>query len=283
MVPNIRAYGLPLLIVFLLLACTFSLHHFNEQAQLRTWKQAYEQTTGAGVKLALLDSGVAVHTRLKPVEKWDFTSGQPLPDVSQDQLGHGTAVAGIAAAAPNRFMRGVAPHVHWYSLRVLQANGMGHPEHVLRALEWCFEKKMQVVVLSSGYRIDDKRLQSAMDRLTSAGIIVIAAAGNQRGGPVDFPAAYQNVISAGALDEQRQPALFSARGKIDVSVPAVQRLSTAASGGYAPYSGTSIAAAYVAGMTARLLERPAHFDIDVTNKEQVVGQVKKVLQSLTQS
>ncbi len=283
MVSNFRAYALPLVVVFMLTSCSWALHHMNERGRQHEWKQAYEAASGRGVKLALLDSGVAVHARLKPTEKWDFTSGEPLPDVTQDSLGHGTAVAGIAAAEPNRFMQGVAPHVKWYSLRVLNEHGMGHPSHVVRALEWCLERGMQVVVLSSGYRVDDKRLQRTLERMTSAGVIVIAAAGNQRGGPVDYPAAYGNVISAGALNDKREPADFSARGKIDVSVPAVRQMSTSVSGGYAPFSGTSIAAAHVAGMAARLLERPAQFDIDMTQTEQIAEQVKKVLQILTES
>src|SRR5687768_6857020 len=144
--------------------------------------------TGAGVGIAIIDSGIANVPEFsgRIVASVDFTDKKGL---GKDEHGHGTHVAGIAAAAglnANDDTRGVAPGAHLVSLKVLDAQGRGYAADVVAAIDWVVENKdkyqIGVINLSLGGPVlqswrDDPVCQ-AVERAYRAGIVVVAAAGN---------------------------------------------------------------------------------------------------------
>ena len=162
-------------------------------------------TTGRGVGVAVIDSGIAnlPHLRGRIVVSRDFTGGGDTADV----WGHGTHVAGIIAAAgrnPRDETSGVAPGAHLLNLKVLGADGSGYAADVIEAIEWAVAHReryaVRVINLSLGavptQSAHTDPLCLAIARAHEAGIVVIAAAGN-RGRTPDGAAVYGTVNSPG--------------------------------------------------------------------------------------
>lgn len=147
--------------------------------------------TGAGVGIAVLDSGISQHADVARRVRlaMDFTGGED----PSDEYGHGTHVAGIIAGsgAGSRTAEGsqhvgMAPGAELLSLRVLAADGTGRVSDVIAALEWVLAnkdaQKIRVVNLSLGHATTndyrDDPLGRAVERLVRAGIVVVSSAGN---------------------------------------------------------------------------------------------------------
>src|SRR5262245_8069232 len=157
---------------------------------------------GAGVKVAILDSGVDyTHPDLAANYGggWDFVGNDADPF---DDNFHGTHVAGtIAARDDDAGVVGVAPEATIYALKVLDANGNGSFSNVLAALDWVVSHGAQVTSNSYGSAQDPGVLvRQAFDNAANAGVVHIAAAGNSgncqgTGDNVIFPAKYDSVRS----------------------------------------------------------------------------------------
>jgi len=153
---------------------------------------------GTGVGVAVIDSGVAAHDDLagSQVDRFvDFVNGNQEP---YDDYGHGTHVAGIIAG--NGFdsdgaRSGIAPGAHLTVLKVLDASGQGHISDVIAALDYVVANKdalnIRVVNLSvatgvyESYQTDPLTL--AARRVVEAGVVVVAAAGNNGRDPGGLP------------------------------------------------------------------------------------------------
>ncbi|WP_425485178.1 S8 family peptidase [Anoxybacillus ayderensis] len=231
-------------------------------------KLQVKQEPVSKVKVAILDSGInREHEDLKGKVVKEFNAinpGQPL----YDTYGHGTAIAGTIAASDNEVgIRGVSPNVEIYSVKVLDDKGRGNVRDLVRGIKWCIDNnKVQVMNISFGMSLDNPELRKAIETAINSGIIVVAAAGNNYGRKTDYPANYKDVISVTAVNSNYKMASFSARGKIDFSAPGVDILTTSNNGGYGMYSGTSLAAAYVTGIVAIILEEPEQFGISKLKK-----------------
>src|ERR1051326_8093916 len=206
---------------------------FVEQWGLREirFEQSLAHSTGNvnRVVLAILDTGIPMqtgmlsHPDLRGEQRFftgpDFVGHDDEP---ADDHGHGTHIAGIAAATTNNGLGIAAP---WqgpvYVIKVLDAQNRGSSENfadgVLNAIEFARDRQAKLVVNYSG-RIDGDQMfarDAVADLLESNGILV-AAAGNNFGFDVDFPAAYSvefaNVIAVGAIDKQRNRPEFASRG-----------------------------------------------------------------------
>ncbi len=222
--------------------------------------------TGDGVVVAVIDSGIDTrHPALKDrvIYTRDFTGGDGM-----DRFGHGTHVAGLIAGAAGgtadtREYSGIAPGARLVNLRALGDDGSGTVSTVIEAIDWAIdhrhELRIRVINLSLGapvlqpYR--DDPLCEAVERAVAAGIVVVAAAGNQGRsgdgktvlGSITSPGNSPYALTVGALDThataQRSDdsvAAFSSRGptrydlviKPDVAAPGVRVVSTEASGSY---------------------------------------------------
>ncbi len=212
---------------------------------------AWSFTTGKGVNVAVLDTGVDyTHPDLKAVYKGGFnvieSTKPPL-----DDHGHGTHVAGtIAAVKDLKGVVGVAPEVNLYAVKVLDANGSGKYSWIVSGIEWAVNNKMKVINMSLGSRYPSDAIKLAVEQAYKAGIVIVCAAGND-GGAVNYPAAYPQAIAVSASDSSDKIASFSSRGKeIAFIAPGVSVYSTYKGGGYKTLSGTSMASPHVAGLAA---------------------------------
>jgi len=239
-----------------------------------------EGLTGAGMRIAIIDSGVdAEHPDLKGrvVASQDFTGEGPA-----DRHGHGTHVASIAAgsgAASGGKYRGAAPEASIYSAKVLHSDGMGMTSDVMAGVEWAYDQGVHVISLSLGASDSDDgsdALCETCDAVVEKGLVVCAAAGNEgpNHGTISSPGSAREVITVGAATEENQVATFSSRGptadgraKPDVLLPGVGIVAARSRGTamgnivnqyYTSASGSSMATPHAAGVCALLLQAEPH-------------------------
>ena len=208
---------------------------------------------GKRVKVAVFDTGISNHEDLKisgGVSFVDYTSSY------SDDNGHGTHVAGTIAANNNKLgVVGVAPNAEIYAVKILNKNGGGNYSNIIAALEWAINNNIDIINMSLGGSVYSMALHEAVQRAAGAGIIIVAAAGNNGEGAdtMTYPAKYPEVVSVGAVSENYKAAGFSSRGsELDIVAPGTAVLSTLNDGSYAALSGTSMAAPHVAGALTAL-------------------------------
>lgn len=223
----------------------------------------WSATTADRIKVAVIDTGIDLsHPDLKDNIKGGFNTISPNSSAFDDH-GHGTHVAGIIAASNNSIgVVGVGPQIDLYSVKVLNSQGSGYLSDVIEGLDWSMKNGMQVVNMSFGMSTDSPSLHDAVSLVNQSGIVQIASAGNNYGGPVSYPAAYPEVISVSATDSDNQIASFSSKGKIDLSAPGVNINSTFKGSTYQTMDGTSMAAPHVTGVAALLLSIPSKCDLN---------------------
>ncbi|MDR3573362.1 MAG: S8 family peptidase [Anaerolineaceae bacterium] len=235
---------------------------------------AWDVTTGsASTILAILDSGIdSSHPEFKGrlVPGYDFIDNDSTPE---DLYGHGTHVAGIAAATGNNAI-GVAG-IDWKTkimpVRVLDQGGGGTFEGVAKGIVWAVKHGAHVINMSLGACGPSPLLEYSTYYAYFHGVAVIAAAGNQTPYCTDvlYPAAYPWVLAVGATDITDQRAYFSNTGPaLDVVAPGDNIISTTPMKGsfalkssdtpnqYGLLSGTSMASPFVAGAAALLSGQP---------------------------
>ncbi|HZZ73577.1 MAG TPA: S8 family peptidase [Pirellulales bacterium] len=221
----------------------------------------WHQTEGAGVKVAVLDTGIdANHPDLQSAidGQHDFTGSRI---GTADAQGHGTHTAGIAAARRNQLgVVGVAPECRLLIGKVLGDDGSGLGAWVAAGIDWACDQGADIISMSLGSPFADPTIYAAIQRAAAKGKFVIAAAGNDGGvrgqDRVDYPGRWPETIAVAAFDRQRQLASFSSQGpEVDIAAPGEAITSTFPlnQGGYAILSGTSMATPFVAGVVALVL------------------------------
>ncbi|MCP3031911.1 S8 family peptidase [Halobacillus sp. A1] len=217
---------------------------------------AWDITRGSrNQQIAVIDSGVDYnHPDLndKTVRGYDFVDNDNDP---MDENGHGTHVAGTAAAETNNSqgIAGMAPDTEILAVRALDASGNGSLAAIADAIRYSADQGAEVINLSLGCDCDTQTLEDAVNYAWSQGSLIVAAAGNDGVSTTFEPASYSNVIAVGAVDENDDIASFSNYGTwVDVTAPGVDIASTVPDGGYAYMSGTSMASPHVAGLAGLL-------------------------------
>lgn len=229
------------------------------------------------VMVAVLDTGVNLsHPELagKIAGKADFVDLEGLDTTGfvgdvlgwdndpEDELGHGTHVAGIIAGEGRAMPTGVAPGCRLLAVRVLatlsengRVQGAGIVDNINPAIKWAVDNGADVINMSLGIRHTGGGLphEDVIRYALAHGVTVVAASGNDGTATKYYPGALPGVVAVGAVDESGQVAAFTSYGApITVVAPGVNVLSSFARGRYAVASGTSQASPCVAGAVALL-------------------------------
>jgi serine protease len=226
---------------------------------------AWDKTTGSTSKnIAIVDTGVDTgHPDLSGSRMkagYDFVNDDTNPS---DDNGHGTMVAGIAAAVTNNStgVAGAGWNAGIIPVKVLDADGNGTDADVAAGITWAADHGASVINLSLGGYGTSPVLADAVAYAVSKDIVVVAAAGNEATNLPSYPASYDDVLSVAATDPSGNFAFFSDWGwTIDLSAPGMGITSTFPRSltppGYLAYAtgdGTSFSSPLVAG--AALLVR----------------------------
>src|SRR5262249_8887345 len=226
---------------------------FSESA--RTWSDVYDQDAlarvgaaaaqaygrGDGVLVAILDTGIDLdHPALASTLDLPGIEQGGGPDPGDDRpegkdtngdgivdgsLGHGTHVAGIVHA--------VAPGARLLPVRVLDSDGVGTEFRVAKGIVAAVERGAAVINLSLGLPVTSPSIQAALDLAHAAGVVLVAAAGNDDLATLDFPAAYPSVLAVAGTDPDDRKAPFSDFGQgVGLAAPALGILSTYWDGPY---------------------------------------------------
>jgi len=171
----------------------------------------------------------------------------------QDDVGHGTHVAGVISAIVNN-NRGVAG-MTWMNpvmpVKVLDSSGAGSTYAVARGIIWATDHGAKVINMSLGNYADANFLHDAIKYAFDHDVVLIAASGNDNTDKPGYPAAYPEVLAVAATDANKNKAPFSNYGDyIDVAAPGVNIASTFPDNQYAALSGTSMASPHVTALAA---------------------------------
>lgn len=227
--------------------------------------------------IAVLDTGIDLdHEDLNVYQQVSFI---PNTNSADDDHGHGTHIAGIAAAKDNSLGTvGIAPGARLWAVKVLEGTGIGDMSTLVKGLDYVAENadQIDVAVMSLGCECKSNALDIAVNNVVDLGVTLVVAAGNDGTNANTFsPANNPNVITVSAIvdtdgkcggnghstsyGQDDTLAKFSNYGDIvDISAPGVEIFSTYKSNSYTSLSGTSMAAPHVAGAAA--LYKSTHQD-----------------------
>ncbi|MFZ2325119.1 MAG: S8 family serine peptidase [Ignavibacteriaceae bacterium] len=217
---------------------------------------------------------------------WDFTDrvGFPFDSTGGDYLtwdnnpfddqGHGTYVAGIAAAQSNNSIgiSGVAPKIKLLNLRAFDPGGYGEEDDVAAAILYAVKMGCKVINMSFGDEAFSYVLRDVIQYAYSQDVVLVASSGNSGADAPHYPSGYSEVICVGNSTEQDYIAGSSNYGStLDIVAPGSSIVTTAKNNSYASISGTSASAPFVSASAALILSIN-----NFTNEE-----VKQILKSTT--
>lgn len=269
----------------------------NDPAYLLQWhlsqikvERAWDISTGEGVTVAVLDSGVnsggpdGFGGRLV-VGYSAVNSSNPL--FTEDNNGHGTHVAGTIAQQTNNAagVAGIAYNALIMPVKVLNKMGWGTTRQITDGIRWAADHGAKVINMSLGGYGNSRILEEAVNYAYNRGVVLVAAAGNEGAHEVVYPAAYQNCIAVGAVRYDEVVADYSNKGAaLDIVAPGgdvtedlnedgypdgviqetfrVSIASRALGWGYPFWQGTSMASAHVAGVAALIIGANSHYTPD---------------------
>ncbi|MBI5168266.1 MAG: S8 family serine peptidase [Candidatus Eisenbacteria bacterium] len=224
---------------------------------------AHKVSTGGGVKVAILDTGIDPSHPMfagRIVGSSDFLNPANAAAIdmadgvdnnangaTDEAYGHGTHVAGIVMLT--------APDAMLLVGRVLDADGQGDVLAVAAGIRWAVRSGARVINLSLGTLTHSDAIQNALEYAEHHDVVVVASAGNWGAeNPQEFPARSSHAIAVAASDAARRPAAFTSFGSfVALTAPGVAVRSAYPGNSYRLWSGTSMSTPFVSGTAALLL------------------------------
>lgn len=221
-----------------------------------------DTASGSAVKVAVMDSGITPLSGIEIAGTVDFANlgednvnENPLFD---DPSGHGTGIAGmIAAKGKDSVLKGIAKDAQIYSVKVLDTQNQSTISKIVSGIYWCIDHNIDVINMSFGTAKYSETLKKAVEDASAAGIIMVASAGNrgEEAETMDYPAAYPEVLSVGAVNGEKQICGFTSKKEdADIFAPGEKVWTQGVFQGLTAVDGTSIATAHVTGAVALLLQ-----------------------------
>ena len=242
---------------------------YNRQWNFRdiNVEQAWDETKGAGVTVAVIDTGVSKVPDLKStkfVKGYDFVNNK---DDASDDNGHGTHVAGTIAQSTNNGygVAGIAYEAKIMPLKVLAGSGGGTVADIAEAIKFAADNDADIINMSLGGGGASHMMEEAIKYAHGKGVVIIAAAGNEGRNAASYPARYPDVISVSATNPAGEKASYSNFGAgVDISAPGGSAEGKGDSGKiiqntinpqtgesvFVGFPGTSMAAPHVSGVAA---------------------------------
>jgi len=221
---------------------------------------------GKGIKIAILDTGVNSRHELlkgKVIKNIQVSKGN-----INDKIGHGTWITGAIVASRKQMnlgeIRGIAPNSKIINVKILDDNGTGSTSTIIEGIDKALDEGVKVINMSLASPIPcDPIMSKAMQTIIEEGAIPVCAGGNfGNNAKVGCPASNNNTIAVGSVyphENKVKLSTFSPKG-VDVSAiggninPSVYVVSTVGAT-YKGMAGTSMAAPFVTGLIALLLEQ----------------------------
>ena len=201
---------------------------------------------GAGVTVAVLDSGVVDHPSLQGTS----ITHLDLVNDGQDFHGHGTAMTSLITGSDEK-VSGVAPAANILDVRVADPQGASNTSLLSSGIMKAVDAGAKVINISLGSTQGSPVLDQAVAYAISRGAVIVAAAGNEQANALSYPAALPGVVSVGAVDASGKQAWFSNSGQgLSLVAPGVGIVSAYTGNKMVIGSGTSQATAIVSGVAA---------------------------------
>lgn len=220
---------------------------------------------GQGVNIGIIDSGISAHPDIQDRIMRGYNYINKNTDVT-DNIGHGTFVAGLIVADSNQEgICGVATKTNIIPLKCFDSNVTTTVSMLCLAIKEAVDVyDCDIINMSLGLTNNSKKLEEYIDYATDAGTIVVAAVGNKGSNVLYYPAAYDNVIGVGSVNENYKKSSFSQyNSSVEFLAPGENVWSTTNKSGYTKKSGTSFSTPIVAGLIGEMM----NIDDDITLDE----------------
>lgn len=219
-----------------------------------------EGTTGRGVKIAILDTGIDIDNQDLVYEDTINFISDDASDI-MDENGHGTKIAGIIAARKDgEGMIGIAPDAELYICKISDSYGTTNNRLLTEGIEWAIEKDVDIINISIEFDKEYNDITQAMQEAADKGIIILASAGNQnteeKDNEVKFPAKLEDAISVSMLGKDGEIFEYAIQSdEVDVYAPGDDVVATTFDNKLIVSTDNSSAVAYASGVTALLMQQ----------------------------
>jgi subtilisin len=230
-------------------------------------------TEGAGVTVAVLDTGAYEDHLDLDVQVCKDATKRGIVNGCKDGNGHGTHVAGTIAAnggSDGLGIYGVAPEASLMVIKVCRNSGSCWSDDIAAGMRYAADNGANIISMSLGSDVESSLIRDAIDYAAGKDVLVVAAAGNDgpSEGSIDYPGANAKVVAVGAIDGNEAVASWSSRGindgdymienkEVEFGAPGVSVESASINGCYTTKSGTSMATPHVSGLAAKLWQGSA--------------------------